>query len=248
MGIADVIPAHYLILGVALLLLISILASKASERLGVPALLMFLFIGMLGLQVFPSHLVPVIGSGLLLSVFLMVAARPLAVLTCLVGSGASLREKLLISWAGLRGAVPIVLATFPLTAGVPRAETVFNLVFFVVITSVLLQGRSLTRVARWLKLDRPIQSKSRMPLEFDRTEKTLRTFMVELAVAPDSPAAGKQIIQLKLPPGVLVALIRRSDEYLVPNGGTELQPGDVVLVLGERQAVEAVRKLLASDP
>lgn len=200
----------------------------------------------LGLQVFPSHLAPVIGSGLLLSAFLMLVARPLAVMACLIRSGLTFREKLLTSWAGLRGAVPIVLATFPMTAGVSQAETIFNLVFFVVIASVLLQGRSLTRVAGWLKLDRPLQSKSRMPLEFDRTEGTHHTSMVELVVSPDSRAAGQELVHLKLPPGVLVAMIRRGGEYLVPNGGTELQAGDVVLVLGEKKALEPVRRLLTS--
>jgi cell volume regulation protein A len=200
----------------------------------------------LGLQVFPSHLTPVIGSGLLLSAFLMVGARPLAMLVCLVGSGLSLREKLLVSWAGLRGAVPIVLATFPLTAGVPQAEMIFNLVFFVVIASVLLQGRSLTRVARWLGLDRPIEEKPRMPLEFDRTEGSLGTAMEELRISVDSPAAGRQIIDLKLPSGVLVAMVRRGGEYLVPNGGTEFQPGDIVLVLGEKELVRITRRLLTA--
>ncbi|MBP7050380.1 MAG: potassium/proton antiporter [Phycisphaerae bacterium] len=200
----------------------------------------------LGLQVFPSHLVPVIGSGLLLSTFLMLIARPLAVTACLVRSGLTLREKLLISWAGLRGAVPIVLATFPLTAGVPKAEMIFNLVFFVVIASVLLQGRSLTRVARWLRLDRPIRPKRRMPLEFERTEGTLRTSMMELVVPPDSDAVGRPIIHLGLPQGSLIAMIQRNGEYLVPNGGTEFQPGDVVLVLGEKGVLEATRQLLTT--
>jgi cell volume regulation protein A len=200
----------------------------------------------LGLQVFPSHLTPVIGFGLLLSAFLMLGARPMAVMACLVGSGLSIREKLLVSWAGLRGAVPIVLATFPMTAGVPQAEIIFNLVFFVVIASVLLQGRSLTRVARWLGLDLPIEEKPRMPLEFDRTEESLRTAMEELRISPDSPAVGRQIIDLKLPSGVLIAMVKRSGEYLVPNGGTEFLPGDVVLVLGEKELVRVTRRLLTA--
>jgi cell volume regulation protein A len=200
----------------------------------------------LGLQVFPSHLVPVIGSGILLSAFLMLAARPLAVMICLVRSGLTFREKLLTSWAGLRGAVPIVLATFPMTAGAPQAERIFNLVFFVVITTVLLQGRTLTRVARWLRLDRPIRLRPPMPLEFERTAGSLRTSMMELVVPPDSQAAGRQIIHLGLPPGALVAMIQRDGEYLVPNGGTEFQPGDVVLVLGEKKVLESTKQLLTA--
>lgn len=198
----------------------------------------------LGLQVFPSHLAPVIGSGILLSAFLMLAARPLAVMICLVRSGLTFREKLLTSWAGLRGAVPIVLATFPLTAGAPQAEMIFNLVFFVVITTVLLQGRTLTRVARWLRLDRPIRLRSPMPLEFERTAGSLRTSMMELIVPPDSQATGQPIIRLGLPAGALVAMIQRDGEYLVPNGGTEFQPGDVVLVLGEKEVLESTKRLL----
>jgi cell volume regulation protein A len=200
----------------------------------------------LGLQVFPSHLKPVIGAGVLVSAFLMLGARPLAVMICLVGSGLSIREKLLVSWAGLRGAVPIVLATFPMTAGIPQAEMIFNLVFFVVIASVLLQGTSLTRVAGWLGLALPIESKPRMPLEFDRTEQGLRTSMVELVVSPNSPAAGKPIIHLRLPTGVLVAMVQRNGEYIVPNGGTEFQPGDVVLVLGEKESLGIARRLLTT--
>jgi potassium/hydrogen antiporter len=188
----------------------------------------------------------VIGAGILVSAFLMFGARPLAVIISLVGSGLSLREKLLVSWAGMRGAVPIVLATFPLTAGTPRAEMVFNLVFFVVIASVLLQGRSLTRVAGWLGLAKPIESRPRMPLEFDRTQQGLRTSMVQLVVSPDSPTAGKPIIQLGLPDGVLVAMVERNGEYFVPNGGTEFQPGDVVLVLGEKESLDIVKRLVTT--
>ena len=200
----------------------------------------------LGLQVYPSHLTPLIGSGLLLSAFLMFVARPLAVAACLIRSRWTFREKLLVTWAGLRGAGPIVLATFPMTTGIRQGEMIFNLVFFVVIASVLLQGQSLTRVARWLKLDRPLRSKWRMPLEFDRTEGTFRTSMVELIVSPDSAAAGQQIIHLKLPQGALVAMIQRDGEYIVPNGGTEFRAGDAVLVLGDKKALETVTRLVTS--
>lgn len=113
-------------------------------------ILMFLT---LGLQVFPSHLVPVLGAGLLLSVFLMVIARPVATFGLLWFSGMSIREQALVAWVGLRGAVPIILATFPLVAGLPQADLIFHLVFFIVLTSVLLQGTSIPLVARWLGVD-----------------------------------------------------------------------------------------------
>jgi cell volume regulation protein A len=115
-------------------------------------ILMFLT---LGLQVFPSRIVPIIGTGLVLSLFLMFVARPVSVFLALVASDLTAKEKLLIAWGGLRGAVPIILATFPMIAGVPKAETIFNLVFFIVLTSVLLQGTTLSRIARWLGVSAP---------------------------------------------------------------------------------------------
>lgn len=112
-------------------------------------ILMFLT---LGLQVFPSRVAPIVGIGLALSLFLMLVARPAAVYLTLLPASLTAKEKLLVSWVGLRGAVPIILATFPLIAGLPQAEMIFNLVFFIVLTSVLLQGTSLPLVARWLGL------------------------------------------------------------------------------------------------
>ena len=115
-------------------------------------ILMFLT---LGLQVFPSHVVPVIGIGMILSLFLMVIARPTAVFITLFPTELTVKEKLLISWGGLRGAVPIILATFPLIAGLPQSKMIFNLVFFIVVTSILLQGTSLPPIARKLDLSNP---------------------------------------------------------------------------------------------
>ena len=106
----------------------------------------------LGLQVFPSQIIPVMGVGIILSIFLMFLARPAAVLVTLLPTDLTFKEKLMVAWGGLRGAVPIILATFPLIAGLTQAKTIFNLVFFIVVTSVLLQGTSLPLVARWLGL------------------------------------------------------------------------------------------------
>ncbi|HOP81505.1 MAG TPA: cation:proton antiporter, partial [Armatimonadota bacterium] len=105
----------------------------------------------LGLFVFPSELLPLTGIGLLVSVVLMFLARPAGVFITLIFSSINLREKLLISWVGLRGAVPIILATFPLTAGIEQADMIFNLVFFIVLTSALFQGSSIPIVAKWLR-------------------------------------------------------------------------------------------------
>lgn len=110
----------------------------------------------LGLLVFPSHLPPVIGSGLLITAVAVFLARPVSVLIALLPVKMSFPEKLFVGWVGLRGAVPIVLATFPLLAGVSRASILFDLVFFVVLASVLLQGTTVSFVARWLKVIVPV--------------------------------------------------------------------------------------------
>lgn len=120
----------------------------------------------LGLLVFPSRLVPVIGVGLLVALFLMFVARPVSVFLALAFAKTRWREKAMVSWVGLRGAVPIILATFPLLAGVPQADTIFNLVFFIVLTSVLLQGTTLPLVARWLDVDAPLPVRRQYPLAF----------------------------------------------------------------------------------
>jgi cell volume regulation protein A len=108
----------------------------------------------LGLQVFPTRLVPIAGVGLLVSLFLIFAARPLSVYVALAFSRLSFREQTLIAWVGLRGAVPIVLAMFPVLAGIQQADTIFHLVFFIALTSVLLQGPPIPWITRLLRLDR----------------------------------------------------------------------------------------------
>ena len=196
----------------------------------------------LGLLVFPSRLPDVMGVGLFISGVLIFAARPLAVYLCLLGSEFSWRERTLVGWTGLRGAVPIVLATFPLMAGYPESEQVFDVVFFVVCLSVLLQGPSLMLVARWLRVDMPLDAKPPYPLEFDRVD-GLRGETCEFEVIPSSTADGKRIMDLGLPPNVLVLLIRRGREFLVPSGQTSLQSRDTLLVLAEQEALGMARRL-----
>jgi cell volume regulation protein A len=108
----------------------------------------------LGLQVFPARLLPIAGIGLVVALFLIFVARPLSVHVALVFSTLSFREQMLVAWVGLRGAVPIVLATFPMLAGIRHADTIFHLVFFIALTSVLLQGPPIPWIARRLQLDR----------------------------------------------------------------------------------------------
>ncbi|HSF29433.1 MAG TPA: potassium/proton antiporter, partial [Candidatus Tectomicrobia bacterium] len=187
----------------------------------------------LGLLVFPSRLVPVAGVSLLIAVFLMFIARPVVVFVTLLPTALAWREQLMVSWVGLRGAVPIILATFPMLAGVPQAEMMFNVVFFTVLTSVLLQGTSLPVVAKWLGVDAPLPEKPRYPLDFVPTGHE-NSDLVEISVPPNGAAAGKQIVELGLPPGALIVLVNRADEFLVPSGGTVLEAGDKLLVLTDK--------------
>ena len=197
----------------------------------------------LGLLVFPSQVAAVVGAGLLVSVFLMIIARPLSVFVTMSLSGVGWREKTLVSWVGLRGAVPIVLATFPLIAGLEGARLLFNLVFFIVLTSALLQGWSVPFVAKALGLDAPVKKRQRHPIEFAPVE-GINADLVDFIVPYDSSVVGKSIVELELPQDTLVVLIGRDDEYLVPSGGTVLQEGDTLLVLASAESLPEVRERL----
>lgn len=199
----------------------------------------------LGLLVFPSRLAAVAGVGMLIACFLMFVARPASVFLSLAFARVTTRARLLVAWVGLRGAVPIILATFPMVAGVPHAGLFFDVVFFIVITSVLLQGTTLPTVAGWLGLRAPARSRRAYPLEFAPTRKT-RSSLVEVSIPRDSPAAGRQVLDLRLPKSALIVLLSRNDDYLTPRGGTAVQAGDTLLVLADKEDSLAVREAL--DP
>jgi cell volume regulation protein A len=195
----------------------------------------------LGLLVFPSRLVPIAGSGMLLALFLVFVARPLSVMGALTWFRRSLPEQLMVAWAGLRGAVPIVLATFPLLAGVPQAEMIFNVVFFAVVVSVLLQGLSIDWVARLLRVN---DVEQHVPAEQAFVpEVRLNSQIVEAIVPPHSPLVGKSLIELDLPPGVLVVQIQRGMQQIMPDGGTVLKAEDHLLALVTPEALPVLQGL-----
>jgi cell volume regulation protein A len=193
----------------------------------------------LGLLVFPSRLLPIVGVGLLTAGCLMFVARPASVFLSLLPSAMSWREKLFVSWVGLRGAAPIILATFPLLAGLRQAELIFDVVFFVVLTSVLLQGTTLTPVARWLKLDAPQVPQRVYPIEFTPMG-GFKSELKELPVLAGSAMHGKAIVELGLPADFLVVLIGRENDFVVPSGGTVLRGGDTLLVLSDQKSYHEV--------
>ncbi|MDP2653115.1 MAG: potassium/proton antiporter [Candidatus Omnitrophota bacterium] len=202
----------------------------------------------LGLLVFPSRIIPVIGVGLLISVFLMAVARPLSVFLCLAFSRLQINEKAMLSWVGLRGAVPIILATFPLIEKIPQADTIFNIVFFTVLTSILLQGTSIPAVSRWLKVDAPFVNKRIYPIEIDSSTSGIDANLEDVIVPFESDVIGKRLFQVGVPENCLVVLICRDEKFLIPNGKTELQGGDVLLTLGNKEDISALQKALARLP
>jgi len=202
----------------------------------------------LGLQVFPSRVIPIIGIGLLVSLFLMFIARPLSVFLTLAYTRMSLKEKTLISWVGLRGAVPIILGTFPVLAGVPQAEMIFNVVFFIVLTSVLLQGTSLPVVVRWLGLESPLPSTPEYFLRLESLD-SIRTGLAEITISSTSAAAGKQIVDIALPQQVVVMMIGRNNHAFIPTGRSILQAHDKLLVFADRELLAETMKIMeAYDP
>ena len=200
----------------------------------------------LGLLVNPVELInrSVIGLGLLVSAFLMFVARPAAVFLCSALSDSSFREKLFVSWTGLRGAVPIILATYPLTEGHPQARFMFNLIFFVVLTSVILQGKTLATVARWLGLDATVRVAPSYPLSFDRTPGSGSDETREVDILPGAAVIGSTVSELKFPEGVTILLINRGSRFLIPKGGTQLEAGDTLLIFGERARLSSVEQAL----
>jgi cell volume regulation protein A len=191
----------------------------------------------LGLLVFPSDLLPVTGMGMLITACLIFVARPVSIFASLIKSIFSRREKIFISWVGLRGAVPIVLATYPLLAKLPQSELMFNIVFFVVLTSVLLQGTSIPLVARWLGVDAPAPVKRVYPLEYTPIG-GIKAELKELIIPTGSKVIGKTIVELGLPTGFLIVLIARGGEFVLPGGGTALLENDTLLVLAEKEVFQ----------
>lgn len=188
----------------------------------------------LGLLVFPSHILPVFGIGLLISLFLIIVARPLSVFISLIFFKMKLRRRLYISWVGLRGAVPIVFATYPLLAGIEKADMIFDIVFFISVTSVLIQGTTLPIVAKWLHVALPEDEKP-----FSGTEKFIpdipKSSMKEIEVTPGCYAADKKIVDLGLPENTFIAMIKRNHAYLVPDGSTVIEANDTLVVLSANE-------------
>ena len=190
----------------------------------------------LGLLVFPSEIIPYMGIGLLISLFLIVVARPIGVFLSLMFFKMRLKRRFYISWVGLRGAVPIVFATYPLLAGIDKANMIFNIVFFISVTSVLIQGTTLSIVAKWLRVSLPKQAKKLTATDLLLTENP-KAELKEILITPDYFAVDKKIVELGFPKNAIIAMIIRGDSYITPNGYTKIEAEDTLVVLADRLEV-----------
>ena len=185
---------------------------------------------MLGLLVNPHEMLDVAGMALLIGLFMIFISRPLSVFLCLSPYRLiPFRAKLFTSWVGLRGAVPILFATYPVVAGLEHHSTLFNIVFFITILSLLLQGTTITALADRLKLSEPLgHDVEDFGIQLhDDSDYSLS----EIDLTASMLASGNTLRDLHLPKGHLVVMIKRGEENIVPNGTVELHPGDRLLVM-----------------
>ncbi|MCE8754525.1 potassium/proton antiporter [Bacteroides fragilis] len=200
-------------------------------------IIMFL---MLGLLVNPHEMIEVAVVALLIGVFMIVIGRPLSVFLCLLPfRKITLKSRLFVSWVGLRGAVPIIFATYPVVANVEGSNMIFNIVFFITIVSLIVQGTSVSFVARLLHLSTPLEKIGNdfgveLPEEID-TDLSDMTITMEMLNEADT------LKDMNLPKGTLVMIVKRGDEFLIPNGTLKLHVGDKLLLISEKNKQETVK-------
>jgi len=199
----------------------------------------------LGLLVYPSELAnwDLIWKGLILSFVLLAIARPIAVFISTIFLPFTYKEKWFISWAGLRGAVPIVLATFPMLAGIQNSTLYFNIVFFIVLTSALLQGSTIPYVANLLKLNGPPIPPRIHSLELVSMDRA-NAEMLEIVISTTSPFAGQLVQTIGLPEKTVISAIIRQGDLVMPTGTTQLQVKDVLYILTAKEQVKNVKLVL----
>ena len=197
----------------------------------------------LGLLVFPGQLDDVALEGTLVALVLAFVARPIGTAVATAAAGYSPREQIVLGWAGLRGAIPVVLATFPVIAEVPQSLTFFNIVFFAVLLSTVAQGATFEPLARKLGVTTS-EPALPMPLAELGTIRRLGAEVVEYPIGPDDAIAGVRVHDLALPRDALVTVVVRGDRAIPPRGSTRLEAGDRLHLLVQEEAAHEVRDLL----
>ena len=205
-------------------------------------ILMFVILGLL---VFPSELFTpaILIQGILVSLILILVARPVAVFISTIKMQYSQKERIFLSWAGLKGAVPIILATFPLLAGIEDSHQIFNVVFFVVLTSALIQGATIPMLANKLGLNGPKKTIPMQSLELISLGKA-DAEMIEYEMESDNAIVGKTLMEIPFPEGTLVNAIIRNGKLIAPTGNTVIMAGDFLYILSGRKNKPKLKKLL----
>ena len=188
----------------------------------------------LGLLVNPHELVEVAVPALIISAFLILFARPVSVFLSLIPfKSVYFKDKLFISWVGLRGAVPIIFAILPLAAGIPGSRMIFNIVFVITIVSLLVQGTTLPLVAKWLGLsEKPVIYKEIEDFDVEFAEE-IKSAMTEILITDTTLSYGKNLMEMPLPEKTLAVMVKRGNKYFIPTGQTELHNGDKLLVISD---------------
>lgn len=194
---------------------------------------------LLGLLAFPSEFRHVYKDGIILFLILTILARPVAVFLCTILTNYTIKEKIFLSWSGLRGAVPIVLATYPAAAGIASSKEIFNLVFFAVLLSMIVQGSTIVKLADMLKLTgkskpRPKQFMELMTLQKNDLE------LIEFSIDDDIYKGTTLVSAIKLHPGTTITMINRNDRIIAPRGDTKICAGDVLYILVKTENIENV--------
>ena len=197
----------------------------------------------LGLLVFPSELLDVAPEGTALGLVIAVVARPLATFATTLPFGYSVREQLVLGWAGLRGALPVVFATFPVIEGVPNSVEFFNIVFFAVVVSTLLQGATFEPLAERLGVT-DTEAALPLPLADAGAMRRLGAEVIEYPVGSEHAIVGSRVRELGLPRDALLNLLIRGDQALLPRGSTRIEAGDRLHLIARQEVAIELRELM----
>ena len=198
---------------------------------GISWLMQIMLFFLLGLLAFPSKIPSVMGKGISISIFMILVARPVSIFSILYWFKVPLKERIFISWVGIRGAASIVFAIFAETYGVAIDNDIFHIIFFIALFSVAVQGTVIPKLAKRLDL---IDNNESVLKTFNDYKEDKSTRLIELTIDENSTMANKRIMDASIPEDILVVMIKRSGDVLVPNGSTKIIPGDILVLSGNK--------------